>query len=500
MKTLGIILIAVLAYSPLSRASYWAKSYGADKADGVNAVLELSDGMLVAGSTRSFGSGENDCLILRIDAEGEIVWQYVYGGTANEYCTSLNRAGLDKYLAAGNTKSYGSGDSDGWILEFDGNGNILSQKTLGGDRKDYIAKGLPLSGGGVLVSGSTSSFGAGQFDAWLVRLYDDGQILWQKRCGGEGVEWVYDALETSDGGFVVVGETSSSGEGKNDLWILRLNNSGEIIWQRAYGGPSYDWARSVIETEDGVLLVAGTTFSFGSGQADVWVIKLSSTGTILWQKCYGGANLDWPARVVAVSQERFLVAGGTYSFGNGNDDLLLFEIDSDGQILRQRTYGGVGEDYINDCLATDTGFLMAGRTSSVGSGDRDILLLKTDPSGTIPSCRLIQSVDLTVVDSGALTGETQSETVDIGIQIHETAAIKQMSAVAVDAEFCEVQYGDLNADRIVNMKDLGVLASYWLTYDCGLCDGVDMTSDQNVEIKDLGFLLKYWLEGADLTP
>ncbi len=224
---------------------------------------------------------------------------------------------------AGETESFGAGIYDVWILKLDANGNVVWQKTYGGADYDHAYSIQQTSDGGYIVAGETWSswsFGAERNgDAWVLKLDANGNVQWQKRYGGADSDIASFIQQTSDGGYIVAGRTDYFGAGDFDfdVWVLKLDANGNVQWQKRYGGPGWDWASSIQQTSDGGYIVAGYTDSFGAGYFDVWVLKLDASGNVQWAKTYGGADYDHANSIQQTSDGGYIVAGETYSFGAG---------------------------------------------------------------------------------------------------------------------------------------------------------------------------------------
>ncbi len=164
-------------------------------------------------------------------------------------------------------------------------------KSYGGGDEDYARSIFPVSDG-YIVAGYTQSFGASSYDGWVIKLNESGDLEWQKMYSGNNNDLIYSISETNDGGYVMVGYTTSA-SGDENVWVVKLNSSGGIEWQRSYGGSGYDIAFDVMQTNDGGYIVVGKTESFGVGKSDMWILKLNSTGNITWQKAYGGSENEY---------------------------------------------------------------------------------------------------------------------------------------------------------------------------------------------------------------
>ncbi|MEJ2695449.1 MAG: hypothetical protein P8013_02260 [Candidatus Sulfobium sp.] len=386
----------------------------------------------MAGDTVSFGAGDNDIWILKLDPSGNVSWQKTYGGSGYDDVYSIRQTSDGGYIVAGDTESFGAGNSDIWILKLDPSGNVSWQKTYGGSDYDEGDAVRQTSDGGYIVAGRTKSFGAGDSDAWILKLDPSGNISWQKTYGGSSYDDAYAIQQNSDGGYIVAGDTESFGAGNSDIWILKLDPSGNVSWQKTYGGSDYDDANAIQQTSDGGYIVAGRTKSFGAGDSDAWILKLDTSGDISWQKTYGGTVYDDAYSVGQTSDGGYLVAGDVESFGAGSSDILVMKLDPSGNISWQKTYGGVANDYANVIVPTsDGGSIVAGFSYSFGAGDSDSWLLKLDGSGNISNCSsVIGTLDLMVADTNSTPATTTLVVASAAVTPQVSSAIVQATSAA----------------------------------------------------------------------
>ena len=263
------------------------------------------------------------------------------------------------------------------------------QKCLGGTSWDYAKSIQQTSGGGFIVAGETWSNDGdvsgnhGIVDSWIVKLNSSGDIIWQKCFGGTDDDVAFSIQQTSDGGFIVAGGTFSNdgdvsgNHGIVDSWIVKLNSSGDIIWQKCFGGTDDDVAFSIQQTSDGGFIVAGGTFSNDGdvsgnhGIVDSWIVKLNSSGDIIWQKCFGGTDDDVAFSIQQTSDGGFIVAGytssndGDVSGNHGSWDSWVVKLNSSGDIEWQKCLGGTDNDEAKSIQQTsDGGYIVAGETWS----------------------------------------------------------------------------------------------------------------------------------------
>jgi len=403
---LSVGLAALAPGEVLANPPYWAKTYGGDSDDFAYSIQETSDGgYIFAGEAGSFGAGGYDVWVLKLDSAGNVAWQKTYGGDSVDFAYSIQQTSDGGYIVAGETWSFGPGNYDVWVLKLDSDGNVTWQRTYGGVGDDSAYSIQQTSDGGYIVAGETGSFGAGLPNVWVLKLDSDGNVTWQKTYGGVGDDFAFSIQQISGGGYIVAGNTLSFGAGSCDVWVLKLDSDGNVTWEKTYGGQYIDGARSIEQTSEGGYIVAGETDSFGAGLEDYWVLKLDSAGNVTWQKTYGGAGDDSTYSIQETSGGGYTVAGRTESFGAGSADVWVLKLDSAGNVTWQKTYGADSHDYANCIQQISGGYIVAGRTESFGAGLRDIWVLKLDSTGSIPDCRLGVASDATITVT-PVTGAT----------------------------------------------------------------------------------------------
>jgi hypothetical protein len=203
-------------------------------------------------------------------------------------------------------------------------------QAYGGTDKDYPQSVVETSDGGYAITGYTASYGVGG-DFWLVKTDSSGTALWNQTYGGIGSEVGHSVVQTSDGGYAIAGRTNSYGVG-NDFWLVKADSSGAAEWNQTYGGPNYEEGHSVVQTSDGGYAIAGRTNSYGAGDYDIWLVKTDDSGTVEWTQAYGGTGTDYWGIVVETSDGGFAIAGTTWSFGAGSEDILLIKTDEHGVV------------------------------------------------------------------------------------------------------------------------------------------------------------------------
>jgi hypothetical protein len=255
-------------------------------------------------------------------------------------------------------------------------------RTFGGLYGDGAWSLQETKDGGYILVGNTANQGYGS-DLWLVRTDGNGNLLWNKTYGGSGEDVGYFVNETKDRGFVITGSTSSYGMGNERLWLIKTNENGDLCWSRVFGGfvsSSGDGGWSVDEANEGGYIVAGYAQSFGSGRKDLWIVRTDDQGKEIWDKTYGGTEDDVGMSVVQIRDGGFIVAGRTASEGSGGDDIWLLKINPQGDKAWSATFGGEKDDAAFQVVELADGYALVGRTES-GTSNKKIILIRTDLVG-----------------------------------------------------------------------------------------------------------------------
>ncbi len=356
----------------------WERTYGGTGDDRAFAARPVEDGYIVVGSSTSFGQNKTVAWVIRLDGDGDAVWNRTF---IQEDCLGSEfRCVLildDEFLLVGNS-FLSSGGIVGYLVKVDGDGNPLWNTTLKAHEGVNKLFSAQRTDSGFVLVGLAGELSGGNSDVWLVNTDVDGNVVWNRTFDDSADDAGRAVAYVKDKGYLVAGYTDVSGSGNYDFLLLKIDTSGNVLWNRTYGGQQSDKAYAITVTS-GACIVAGDTRSQGNGESDAWVVKVDLNGNLRWAKTVGGDGFDAPTYVAVAPDGGYVVGGTTFSFGNGQRDFWLFKLDVAGDVLWSRTVGrsGYEESYVVVALADDK-FLLAGWTNSIGKGRYDFYVVKLD--------------------------------------------------------------------------------------------------------------------------
>lgn len=427
---------------------------GANKIIGGNGIEQpkkirniTSGGYMVIGSAGSSANGDvsntshggNDFWMVELDHYGNIENDRLLGGNGDENANDIQQTSDGGNIIVGYSTSSANGDvaganhglKDYWIVKTDGPGDIIWTRLLGGDDNDEAVSVQQTSDGGYIVGGISSSSANGDVtatnhgssDFWIIKLDVSGNIVWNQLLGGNALETFFGLQQTSDGGYILTGSSSSSANGnvtgtnhgRADLWVVKLDGSGNIVWNKLLGGGFSESGYSIQQTSDGGYIVAGFSGSSGNGDVtpinhgtsnmsfesyDYWVVKLNSSGNIVWNKLLGGSNIDVAYSIQQTTDGGYIIAGiatsslnGDVSYTNhGLEDYWIVKLDATGNIIWNKLYGGNNSEYAYSVRQTPDGlYIIAGYSNSSVNGDvtpinhgtYDYWIIRLDANGNI---------------------------------------------------------------------------------------------------------------------
>lgn len=373
--TPSFIIIATLVFAGhvLAQApdTLWTTTLGGEDDERGKAIIQTVDGgCALTGFTYSSGAGWNDIWLVKTDSVGNMEWERTYGGRSNDWGSDIKQTSDHGYILSGSTKSFGAGGWDAILIRTDASGDTLWTKTYGGTGNDF-ARALDLtSDGGYVITGETTSFGANVWDAWIVKTDSSGNVMWDTIIDAGELDEVYSIQQTVDDGYILTGAKFRG----DYVWLIKLDPCGEIEWTKSFDFDYWQCGYSVQQTFDGGYVLCG---AFGNLQYDIFVIRIDQSGNILWTQTYGGDLEDRAVCIRQTGDGGFIVAAYTESYGSGMNDFWVFKLDALGVLQWSKTIGGNLDDWADHLTITsDGGYIITGITESYGAGDWDAWLVR----------------------------------------------------------------------------------------------------------------------------
>ncbi len=406
------------------------KTYGGSGEDSPQAIIATSDGGFAVLGFSNSTDGDlhgkslevNDYWLLKLDSEGELQWSKTYGGSKDDRGQSLVQTQDGGFALTGyamsddGDASVNKGFHDNWIIKVDAQGEIEWERSYGFSGHDHSYDILDTEDGGYFFTGflditsaradgntekssSISAHGVGEF--WGTKIDEKANIEWRGYYGGTNNDRAHAAVRSDDGGYVMAGFTESddfdvnNSRGSYDFWTVKIDATGNSVWQSSFGGTGIERAEDIAKTKDGGYVITGSTFSTdvdvstNHGEADIWLIKMDDSGKLVWDKSFGGSQFDAAQSVFASRDGGFIITGNSKSMDMdvnenvGENDLWVIKTDANGNLIWQKSFGGSGLDFGFDAVETSTGaIVLVGETASVdfsgveNRGKSDAVIIK----------------------------------------------------------------------------------------------------------------------------
>ncbi|MET3129444.1 hypothetical protein ABID42_004568 [Arcicella rosea] len=405
----------------------WDKTLKGNGSENIRVMLNLPDGgYIIGGENYSDITSSLDYWLVKTDAKGNKVWEKTFGGTKDENLASMLATADGGYVLLGISNSDISADkseasrgtNDYWVIKVNANGTKVWDKTFGGNAQDTPKSIVATSDGGFILggqslsglSGDKTEASKGTYDFWIVKINANGSKVWDKTFGGDNEEYLSKILITADGGYLLGGHSSSgisgnkseTSKGASDYWIVKINANGSKVWDKAFGGNSVEYLGDISTTSDGGFLLVGDSYSGLSGDktqslkgdTDYWAVKINANGLKIWDKAFGGNSSEYFKAIANTNDGGFILAGYSFSgisgdkseASNGNSDYWAIRIDANGVKVWDKAFGGNSHDMLSNIITSnDGGFLLGGTSLSGLSGD------KTDVGTQYQYCWIVKA-------------------------------------------------------------------------------------------------------------
>ena len=376
----------------------WVQIINANKEEYARAAIQTRDGgYLIAGSIYAWNDID-EILVVRLDSNGNLQWAKTIGDPANrEEASSVIQTPDGNFVLAGYTRSFGQGGADVYVIKLDSAGNMLWSRVIGGNADEMAADIIQTTDGGFLLTGGTYSFGQGNADILVIKLDSNGNLQWTRTIGGNNTDWGNSAVQTDDGGYIITGITSSFGQGTYDVYILKLDSSGNLLWTRTIGGTNDDRSYAITKTSEGKYVITGYTKSFGQGNEDIYLIKLDNNGNIEWRRTIGRTQKEWGYSIVQTTDGGYAIAGMIDTSGLAHLDFYILKLNAQGMpspsCPERIDSGGV--------ILPDSGILTSPTPAiTYDAGTVSPITVNISTSGNAKLCGSLCAIDTRVLQNG----------------------------------------------------------------------------------------------------
>jgi len=385
--TLSIVFVSLIGYSQIMFQRAFQNSFST-----VYGAQQTSDGGYIMAGFHQVSLTDFDYLAVKLNSIGDTLWTKTYGGIGDEESYAMQQTADGGFIFAGIDSSSGLGSYNIYLVKTNSLGDTLWTKSYGGNQADFAQAVQQTADGGYIVAGYTSSFGAGNNDVYLLKTDASGNLTWSKTYGGVNGDYAFAVKQTTDGGYILSGITSSFGISPygniNDVYVLKTDASGTLTWSKTYGQNGDDWSYGILQTNDGGYALTGfTNTDSTTALSDVYLIKTDANGDTLFTKSYGGTNYDKGTALLQLNDSGFAMTGSAYSFGNGASDVYFIRTNKMGTIVSSSTFGNSGNDWAYALSqTTDGGYTLSGYTDNFGVSNSSFYFIKTDNYGRGNNC------------------------------------------------------------------------------------------------------------------
>lgn len=365
MSKIAVVLLTSTFLFAQGPDTLWTRTYGETTDDFCLSGIQTQDGGYAFTGETNLSGGYFDGYILKTDANGDTIWLKLYSyHPGHDIVQTADRG----YMVLAQAAGY-----DIEMMKADSLGDTLWTKKFNSPYDVWCTRFRPTTDGGYIVTGGAEG------DVYLAKADSLGDTLWIRIYGGAESDGGSSVIQTDDNGFIVVGSTSSYGGGGGDIYIIKVDEFGDTLWTKTYGYSNNEGGIDICQTQNNEYMVIGSGYMQG-GDNDLLILRIDSLGDTLWTKKYGGTNSERGSSICRLSDTTFVIVGGTYSYGAGSNDIWLLKINGDGDTLWTSVFGGTLWDYARRVrYTTDGGYIIFGETLSFGAGGRDIYLIKTNP-------------------------------------------------------------------------------------------------------------------------
>ena len=389
LRTTYVLLIAIsflqINCTPKKSISSFEKTYGSGATNFGWSVIEAKDGNYVMlGESRMFESGTDNILLLKSDENGNILWEKSFGDNGNDNGRSLLETPDGGFILFGSVYTFTGTGWDMSLIKTDSDGNKVWGREYGSDKREKGFCVRQTSDGGYIMLGQTDSFGFGGSDLFLVKTDSDGVEEWSNTFGGKGNDYGSSVLQTADGGYIMIGKSASFSSGW-DSYMVKADSDGDEVWSKTISTAKDDYSNSLLQTADGGYIVLVCFWDVKAGKWKLSLLKTDDYGEVKWSKIYSSSSDAFGNSVSQTSDGGYVILGKTKSSDKKSWDMYLIKTDSNGDTLWEKRYGeNLDNEYgVSVVETTDGGYLLYGYSEYYRSRKVEMYLIKTDNNGRI---------------------------------------------------------------------------------------------------------------------
>lgn len=469
MKNIIFLFFIILALPyQLEAQITFMKTFGGTGDDIlVSGLLTNDESYLGLGYTDSFGAGGTDAFVIKVDSLGNEVWSKTIGGTNNDGFSHGIELSNGDFILVGYTNSFGAGDYDAFVVRLSSTGNIIWTKTYGGTDNDKVATVLVTANNNLLISGYTKSFGAGGLDALVLKVDMNGNLIWAKSYGESTNDWLKmtGISETASGNYIAVGSSEYSTLPQHSGLRFEIDSAGNLVSSNMYSGANNDgFTENMIANNTNYVRGSTTSWNGNGNFYSLWMSQIDVNNNLIWSNTYGMPNESLGMTGGVFHNNTITFAGYTFT-NNTQNTALILQISPSGNINWAKSYGGNGVDRFRSINKTSTGYILFGYTDSYGQGGKDILFVKTDNQGEVQGCSNTINMTKTTVSPNTSTPSLLTQSSTLGQNENPSIITSNFSAILACSPMviADFERGDsvICQNDCVNITDNSTNAMTW---------------------------------------
>lgn len=351
------------------------KAIGGTSDDLLNSIVIEDDFMYVLGQSNSFGDVNGDHYLIKLDLEGNIIFEKTYGGNLAEEGIRIITTRDGNFILLGTTESHGNGNKDIHVIKIDSSGVVLWENYFGGLADDTPSDIIETNNSEFCIAATTESFGAGSRDIYLLWIDESGNLVRERTFGGSENDGSSKLIEIEDNQLMLYGYTENFGADSRDLYLIKVTSTGDSLWSKRYGGNGYEESQGFVRTSTGGYLLGGHSSSTDPNH-NMYALEIDSNGNIIWENNYGGALHDGGQALLINNEGNYVLLGRSMSFGNDSRNMYLVVTNPNGELISEQIFGGSKNDSGQDIIEYKSFYYMVGHSNSFGSGDIDAYIVK----------------------------------------------------------------------------------------------------------------------------